>query len=190
MDDITKAFADITPEDFLRETSAIDELKVSNQQNKAQFDEFVDGLVELTQHRATDSEFNPFAVLGSPIRRRIFLADGDETPDQWAARLRREANMMQATWFYVALLSPSRTYDKERPTSIDRSEEAINHALDAGLLDIGLCWLALRVDAQGSSNRAGVFYMDKSGQPSSSVEGEIDDEDNPFTNVLGGTRAL
>jgi len=187
MDDIERLFADITPEDFHRDTSAIGDLRLGPPHDEL-FDRFVDDLVFLAKERASkDGEFNPFAVLRSEDRQRVFLADGDETPDAWAARLHREASAMQAVWFYVALLSPGRVYEGDRPDTIERTEQAIDAALDDGRLSLGLAWLAARIDG---TTRAGLIDIMADGKPGDCTEGALDADDNPFVTVLGGDRAL
>lgn len=185
MDAIERLFADITPEHFHRETSAIDDASVHL--DACSFDEFVNQLVSITFRRASEKiEFSPFAVLRNDARQRIFLADGDETPDAWAKRLHREATDMDASWFFVALLSPGRTYEGDRPEDIPRTDADIDAALDDGRLKIALAWLAVGDDG----DRAGLISLDDKGMPGECTEGEIDGEGNPFMQVLGGDRAV
>jgi hypothetical protein len=190
MDAIERFFNEITPEHFFRDTSAIGDLRMGTP-SADQFDRFVTDLVFLTNERASkDGEFNPFAVLRSAERQRIFLADADETPDAWAARLHREATDMNAVWFYVALLSPGRVYEGDQPESIERTEDAIDAALDDGRLSLGLAWLAVRRDTDGEANRAGLIALDQDGKPGENTEGVLDPDGNPFAHVLEGDRAL
>jgi hypothetical protein len=192
MDDISKAFDTLTPEDLIRDTSAIDISTLDEPAiGSTAWESWVTDLVLIAQKRAREGNFWAFAQLGSALERRIFVADGDETPEMWSARLHREAVQSKATWFFLSMLAPARSYneDGEVPDHIEPTAEEINRAIDDGELEIGVCWLAQRADEQGSSQRAGIITLDESGRPLDQTEGLLT-EDNTFYHVLDRDHAV
>lgn len=192
-DDIAQVFADIKPEDFERETSARDRITYTPEQyhittGRNNFDGFVDAHVRRSKAAALKpSGFHAFSTLHSSTEQRHFHPDDDETASQYASRLAREANDMQATWFYTAMLAPGRAYvDGEDPPDVDADDpEALTAALESGVLHLSICWYAEDSEEDPPLRRSGIIVLDEAGHPASEVEGEIDADSNPFHYVMG-----
>lgn len=188
MDKISQAFAKITPEDFYRDTSAIHQRVLDEPLTGEElFQQFVDELIVLGMQRVFDDHnLGAFAVLASAEQQRIFLADDDETPDQWAARLRREAEQIDAGWLFVGLVAAARHYTGAvNPKPIERTVEAIEDALDVGGLTLSLCWSAFRSEDDGASALAGMVAINPDGTPGERTDGLVSDVDpNPFALIL------
>lgn len=192
-DDITQAFADIKPEDFERETSALDRLTYTSEQSyfttgRNNFNGFVDAHVRRSKDATRKpSGFHAFSTLHSNSEQRHFHPDDDETASQYASRLAREATEMQATWFYTAMLAPGRAYtDGEDPPDVDADNpDELAAALEAGILHLSICWFAQDNEEDPPFRRSGIIVLDEEGHPVSDIEGEIDADSNPFHHVMG-----
>lgn len=185
MDEISTAFANVKPEDFHRETSALTDQAAPSTTGEEPFHTFIDMLILISKNRVfTKSVFEPFAVMANTERQRLFAADQDETPEDWATRLQREARAMQATWLYVSLLTPARHYIDQPLDTLD-TPEAISAALDKGDVAISLCWAAFRREGEEFEQLAGMIPLTKDVQPGPSTEGAPADN-NPFIKVLLG----
>lgn len=190
-DEFTGIFDNLTPGDFDRETSAIDTSVLDTGTLGDTFNTWLQPLIDITWQKALqDDHLDAFAVLASDNTQRIFSSDADETVDHWAARLHREAVNMQATWFFLAMTSPARSFqDGDDVAHISPTTEQIEAALDAGVLDLAVCWVAVRDDSAGSEKLAGMIRLNEMGLPLDMVRGEFT-ADNPFAGVLGGDRAV
>lgn len=127
-EEIEKVFAGITPEDFNRETSATDIMKLPKvQQGPAAFNRFVQAMltgVRESFDAASDQEpWQSTAVLQNGDCRRIFLPEDDETNRMFLNRLRREAQEFGARWFFAAFRSQNNVWASfedmdERPDQV------------------------------------------------------------------------
>lgn len=191
MDEISEAFRDVSVADFVRPTSAVAEQAYGNDftevtRGVTHWNNFVDGLLLVSRSSAAKpGEFQPWAVLHSPTVQRTFVPDGDETVTQFATRLKREAEDMQATWFFTAILSCGRAYNSEdSPPNIDPdNEDELQEALDRGEIEVAICWYAEMHEKSKQQHRAGIIGF-TDGVPNQGIEGDIDAEKNPFHWVL------
>lgn len=192
-DDITQVFADITPEDFHRDTSALDRLTYDPGQAHFtsginNFNGFVDAHVRRSKEAShKPSGFHAFSTLHNPTEQRHYHPDDDETAQQYASRLAREASEMQATWFYTAMLAPGRAYmEGETPPEVDADNpDELAAALESGLLHLSICWFAQSNEQDPPFRRSGIIVLDEEGHATDEVEGEIDADCNPFHFVMG-----
>lgn len=192
-DEISGMFADISIADFVRESSAVSEhhyteLERTRVQGEEGFDSFVDQLLGTTRTAASVAPFHfqAFSVLHAPDRHRVFVPDDDETVLDYRERLRREAKRMEATWLYTVMLAPGRSYDSdENVESIDPNDaKELGAALRSGALSLCLCWFAEMIEQDETKQRAGIIHLSDRGVPGESVEGEVDEDKNPFHHVL------
>jgi hypothetical protein len=196
-DEITKMFDDIRPEDFFRETSAVQTVRVPGRvrqlgldKSNVGFEKFIRD--QLTQCRidAHQSQefFTPRAVLANSDEWRIFHGEDDEVPADFAQRLKREAAQMNAHWSFVAMVSPARAIlpGQTEPPPIDPDDaDAVFNALQDGALQYGVCWTAGNVTNGPLEYRGGIIYLDDDGKPGNEVEGAMDENmEDPFTEVL------
>ena len=192
-DEIAQAFEGISVEDFLRETSAMDRTTYGPEHahftvGRNNFNGFVDAQVRRCHERAHRGGFHAFSTLHNKVEQRHYHPDDDETAAHYAQRLTREAQEMDASWFFTAMLAPGRAFnpDEEEPEEIDPDDPvALQAALDAGLVRMSICWFAQSNDDRQPFCRSGIIILDDAMEPESAVEGEIDAENNPFHYVMG-----
>lgn len=102
-DDLTGIFDSITPDMFSLETSAIDETEgrfVGTDAFNASVDERIRGV--RAAFASSFGQVNPLAVLTNRTTQRVFVPDQDENLGMFLERLKREAAMMSAHWFFFA----------------------------------------------------------------------------------------
>jgi len=190
MDDISEAFQHISVDDFLRDTSAVKAVDLSLEDQATavgldNFHKFTNALIEQCADSVEQSEFTAFGILHNATHERYFYPDDDETAHHFAARLRREAQDMTATWCFAAVMTPGRTYDADdedllEPIDADNKEQ-ISDLLAAGVLQVGVCWYSEIHEDAVRHRRSGMIMVDN---PEEQVEGDIDEEHNPFHHVL------
>lgn len=160
---------ELTPEQFIRETSAVltrPTPPASRDFGPAGFRVFVDEQLSICRRQLRpDSDFPAQAVLGNSIEERQFLGEGDEFPDDFARRLQREATAMAATRCFVAIMGPV-------PVVTD------------GGLDVGLCWTASHREMDERRNEAGIIFIGPNGCPYREATGTVSRESDPFRCVL------
>lgn len=195
-DDIEAIFASITPEDFIRSTSALwtqryadlpdahrNIIGVTGQDN---FNHFVGAMLAVCRDAAARSVgFHTFAVIHNIEMQRRFVPDADETLSDFAARLTRESQSVGATWLFTAVLSQGRVCE-DTPAPIDTSDlTEIERALADGRLSRGICWTAALREVDSSHDRGGIMWVDDcTGEITGEVEGELDTSTNLFQHVL------
>lgn len=189
-------FEDIRPEDFFRETSAVQTIRVPGRvrslgldKSDVGFEKFIrDQLTQCRIDARQDNDFIPRAILANSDEWRIFHGEDDEVPADFARRLSREANAMNAHWMFIAIVSPARAVlpGQTEPPPIDPDNaDAIFAALQSGELSYGVCWTAASVSNGPLEYRGGIIYLNDDGKPGDEVEGEMDENmDDPFTQVL------
>lgn len=189
-------FENIKPEDFFRETSAVlrktvpDKVKaLSLHTSEVGFEAFLRSRLDDCRAEASrDSDVEPQAWLASSDEHRKFLGEDDETPGDFARRLQREAEQMDAHWSFVAMVSPARVIlpGQTAPPDVDSDDaDAVAAALESGELSLGICWTAASKTSGEVIVRGGIIYLDEDGHPTSEVHGDMDkDLDDPFTEVL------
>lgn len=188
-DDISEAFASISVEDFLRDTSAIrtveyeDDFATQYGDGENNWRGWTASLVASCVDDLPDN-FHTFAVLHNKKSQRYYQPDGDETAYDFARRLNREALNMEATWFFSAMMVPGRTYsDGEEPPHVDADDpDSLIEALDNGVLQMGVCWFS-RGYCNPTVEEAGMITYDEE-KGIQNVTGGISPEHNPFHGVL------
>lgn len=193
--EISSLFENLSVADFERATSAHKEVAYTEAQKDklnagvANWNRFVDTLIVTSRTSCRQDEFEPFAVLHNPEVRRHYTPDADETVIDYRRRLGREAAEMKATWFFTAMMAPGRAYDPDEgtPEAVNPDDPAeLADALDSGDLEVCICWYAEMRENGLVRRRAGIIRVDEEGNAGKAVEGQIDDEHNPFHTVLEG----
>lgn len=194
--EIRSMFDGISVADFERNTSAQREVTYTEAQRGkmtegvANWNRFVDTLLVTSRSASRSDEFEPFSVLHNETTRRHFEPDADETVIDYRRRLAREASEMKATWFFTAMLAPGRAYspDEEVATTVDPDNLAeLSEAIESGELSVCICWYAEMRENGQVRRRAGIIRVSEDGRAGAAVEGQIDDEHNPFHTVLAGS---
>jgi hypothetical protein len=193
---ITKMFEGIRPEDFLRETSAVRTVNIPAairslglEASEVGFELFIQNQLAACRKDVTDrDEFVPRAVLGNSDEWRIFHGEDDEVPDDFARRLNRESNTMNAHWCFTALIAPGRALlpGQTEPPPLDSDDTtAMEQAIREGLVRLGVCWTAASVLNGPLTYRGGIIYLDNDGLPDGEVAGDMDPNiEDPFVSVL------
>lgn len=188
-DEIEGCFAEATVADFLRESSAREEVS-GHFAGAAAFQSFVDDQIRAvrTAWIASETYMQPLVVLASHDLERIFITDDDETLGQFVQRMSREAKAMQATWTFlakrtmVAELGPMR--ETEHDIDVD-DPEAWQQALAEGLMRLGVLWFAERREAGEHTRRHGQM-VDEVGTLGPLVEGARNQTIPLFEQILAG----
>lgn len=195
-DSVSKMFENIRPEDFVRETSAVQAVRLPGRVRSLGLDKSDVGFQKFVQDQLrqcridahTEDFFTPRAVLANSNEWRYFHGEDDEVPADFARRMNREANAMSAHWSFVAMVSPARAVlpGQTEPPPIDPDDDdAVLAALQDGTLQHGVCWTAASVTNGPLEYRGGIIYLDIDGKPGNEVHGEMDaNMDDPFTEVL------
>jgi hypothetical protein len=194
-DDLTNVFNHLTPEDFVRDTSASgtqshpEALRnLGLNQGPIGYNLFVDlWLTECRRRAGTEDDFAPFAVLANADIERYFEGEDDEVPADFAGRLHREAKQMNAARMFVAMVAPARAVykDDEPPQPISGEDiDAIQQALMTGDLDLCICWTSSLVADGTRIDRAGIMYLDDDGQIGQEIEAPVNPDTDPFKGVL------
>lgn len=129
--EIARFFDNLKPEDFERETSAVETTTIDPpQRGAAAFRRWVDALLASVRESFDTRQFkewDPAAVLQAPDQRRTFEADDDETNEMFMWRLHREAEKIDAQWFFIATVGPIGVWTDldDMETNPDRSVQGI-----------------------------------------------------------------
>lgn len=195
MDDISAAFEKISVEDFIRESSAqtVTQLNLEEQAaatGRDNFNHFTNAHLDSCVDQIKAEEFTAFSILHNPREERYFQPDDDETAYHFAARLKREAQDMKATWMFVALITPGRTYDQDDDDLIEPidpdNRKQVNDLIEAGVLQVSVCWYSDFNESGERHRRSGMINLE---DPAEQVEGDIEAEHNPFHEVLDAHQA-
>jgi hypothetical protein len=193
-DEISQAFSDLTPQQLTRPSSMLNEEPINDRrknQGGKNWYEWVNSALRslhMTIASGESAQDASFSILQNPDRRRYFQAEPDETAPMYAERLKREAKLMGATWFFNVLVAPGASHypNEPEPPDIDPDDlDAIRAALENGRLSVCLCWHAemLEEDGEHDHSRTGVIPI-IGGELSAGTEGHLDDDQNMFAGVL------
>lgn len=199
-DEIDDFFRNLTPGDFDRSTSAVQDAKYSNEVGgKRLFDAFVIQCVDATQlaFYAADQAMQPFAVLHSRGGRRLFVPDEDEDLEMLVSRLQREVEAFDPIWFYIAMIGPGAVADENGEPPLPYGEEdehRIKPDMAEGVLETMLLWYAEAVDSGLEKVVFGAITIENGRLSESVVD---DDEGDPeergasymFRRVMASRRA-
>lgn len=138
-------FEHLTPDDFARDTSAVeqDENRVNGLEA---FNAFVDEQIRMlrTAYIAASGDLDPIAIIASPTVQRMFTPDDDESNQAWVDRVAHEARLIRANWTFVgkkapvAVVPPSE--DGQVRDSMDKT--LAQQAIAAGTVKIGMMFYA------------------------------------------------
>lgn len=163
--------------DFFRETSALDEhsrgaRKRGALQGADGFASFVEEQIRTVRISWLTSEtyMQPLGVLANSSVQRVFLPDEDETLEDFANRLAREARLMKAFWTFVCIRTMVGSASRAAgPLDVD-DEEEMYRALEAGELSLGVMWYAERIEGEVRQRRHG-HLVDNDGKLGPNKEG-------------------
>lgn len=157
--------------DFARETSALDEHARVNRGTEA-FGAFVDEQIRAVRISWITSEtyMQPLGVLANASRQRVFIPDEDETNEDFANRLAREAKAMDAIWTFVCLRTMVGSGSRAAGAIDVDDEEEMYRALEAGELSLGVMWYAERNEDDVRQRRHG-HIIDEDGTLGPNKEG-------------------
>jgi hypothetical protein len=153
-------FDHLTPDDFVRETSAVD-AATGEYRGTKNYDRWVDQRLQSVHiaYHAADGHMNPIALLASPTVMRGFTPDDDETVGDFLERLGREARLIGAHWFFLA----KRELVGTMPTDDDdldvMDQESVQEYINAGKLKPGVLWYAERREGSQRSHRIGFLTI-------------------------------
>lgn len=188
-DEFEGIFDDATIADFLRETSARDEVSREDPDGYA-FSQFVDEQLRAvrTAWIAAETFMQPLAIVATRSKQRIFIPDDDETLGQFVDRMHREAVKMKAVWTFCAVRTQvadlGDATDDEQDIDVGDSN-AIEEAMAAGLLRLGVVWYAERRDKKVRQWRHGQM-ADEDGTLGELIEGAANQDNELFAKILGG----
>lgn len=176
-------FDNLSVADFIRDTSATDEIPLKAPIDEQTFAQLAGVFVTAWIEQYRESRFRNHALLFNTTIRRAFEMEGDETGAMFASRLTREARAMQASVALVATIGFSATLPPHQRTP------DLDTALAAGLAKGGLCWVALRKPAEEDTIRiAGFVPFDGTRQSGPAEIGQPDD-DNTYNYLLEASGA-
>lgn len=173
-------FEHVTPEDFLRVSSA---RHVATMQQQS-FDDFVTSSLETTRfaYHAADGDLCPVALLVGPGGRRIYAPDDDETLGQYLKRLHREARQHATHTLFTVWLTQGGTYKGDVPERVN-GPEALQHAEKAnGGLQQVIYWYAQSY----SEIRHGIITIDDQGNTGEVIEAPDHTASHLYKEILGG----
>jgi len=187
-DDFTGIFDNLTPEMFSMETSAVDETE-GNFRGVTAFNASVDERLRGIRAAFASSfgQINPIAVLSNAERQRVFVPEQDENLGMFLERLKREAVMMGAHWFFLAKKNVFSVWYDEAGSegSADvASPEAEQIAAERGSEpEVGILWYAERREGTEIHHRHGVLQIEGN-RIAGATEGDSEQTMGVFSLVL------
>lgn len=176
-------FTNLSVADFMRDTSATDEIPLEAPIDEHTFAKLTGVLATAWIEQYREGRFRNHALLFNATVRRAFEMEGDETGAMFASRLAREAGSMQATVAHVATIGFSATLPPHQPTP------DLATALATGQAQGGLCWLALRKPPNEETIRIAGFVPFNGRRQSGPSEIGLPDEDNTYIHLLEASNA-
>lgn len=178
-------FDHLRPEDFAITTTA--SLSKDGAFTPEQFSEFVEEQLHAVRWGfvVSDGQIIPVGVLASPTVQRVFVPDDDETLGDFLQRIKREADLIGAQWFFFAMESQSKTFkasdldvDPENPPAPDSAEmqAALRAAGGEGVVEV-IMWYAEAVGAHPET-RGGLIPIN-----GSKLQPEYSQEIDPVENL-------
>lgn len=188
-DELTGIFDEITPEDFVRKTSAKIEthLPGSPNQGPEAFAKFVEHNIEVVRSSALhagNNDINPVAVLANASNQWIFSPTPEENMGQYIQRLHDEAVQLDATWVFISrqtMVAAGPAIDP--PDTNDQA--AVQQALKDGILKKGVIFFAQRHEGDEWEHRHGMMQGEGTGL-GPAVYGDESQPVNYFARILKG----
>jgi hypothetical protein len=192
-DEFTGIFDELTPEDFVRETSAriTTHLPGSPNCGPEEFAKFVEhniGVVRASSLASGGKDINPVAVLANASTQWIFAPTEEENMGEYIARLNHEAEQLAATWVFISrqTMVSARPGSEDMPDTSD--EETIKEALAEGRLQSGVIFYAQRHEGDEWEHRHGMMYVEGDGL-GPAVYGDPNQQVRYFARILEGMDA-
>ena len=185
-------FEHLTPEDFSRESSSMDD-SAHHSQGADAFNAFTEEQIRMVRAAyiaAERQQLNPIAILVSPSVQRVFTPYDEETLGGFVDRVSRDAKAIGAMWTFVAkktLVGVASLGSAERETGgatdVDDPAE-VAAAMAAGILGVGVLWYAERSEGDERHHRAGTM-ADTGGRLGEMTEGPSTQAIPLFAQILG-----
>lgn len=188
-DDLTNIFEHLTPEDFVTETTSMEDLERTNEGAES-FNAFVDEQLRMlrTAYIAAEGSLNPIAIIASPTVQRIFAAEDDESLGQYVARVAREAKRIGAIWTFVSkktlVASQEAEYDGSPQPDVNDPEE-VQEAVATGAMVVGVMWYAERREGDDQHHRIGIMLDEHGRRLGKAIEGSEVQGVPLFAQILG-----
>lgn len=189
-DELTGIFDDLTPDDFIRTTTARIEthLPGSPNQGAEAFAKFVQHNVDTVRSssiHANGNDINPVAVLANASTQWIFAPLPEENMGQYIQRLHDEAVNLNATWVFISRQTMVAATDEDVDTT---DPESIQAALDRGLMKKGVIFFAQRHEGDEWEHRHGMMHLEDGGL-GPAVFGDPNQTVSYFARILSGMDA-
>jgi hypothetical protein len=186
-DNLNGIFNHLSPADFNQITSAI-HAEVQPAPPIDPFAQFVHEQLVAVRYAfaAADGAINPVATLTSSSVQRFFAPEDDESLNQYAARLAREARVVQARWLFISRKTEVGTFVGKEAVAAD-DPVALATAREQGQTMEAVYWYAERLD--GEPTRRHGFLMIVGNHLGELVEVEAAQVVNLIGGILGGGSA-
>ncbi|NUS02073.1 MAG: hypothetical protein HOV97_05860 [Nonomuraea sp.] len=185
-------FDEISPDMFIVETSAIDEIE-GNFRGATAFNASVDERLRGIKAAFASSfgKINPIAILTNATTQRVFVPQQDENLGQFLERMQREARTMGAHWFFFAKKNTFAVYypeDDDEEIYDVGSDAARERAARSGSdLSVGILWYAERREGEEVHHRHGALEVEGH-KVTKATEGDGDQTLGVFSTVLDAVR--
>lgn len=192
-DDIAGIFDHLTPDMFIAESSAVDEIEgkfVGTDAFNASVDERIRGI--RAAFASSFGQINPLAVLSNATTQRVFVPQQDENLGLFLQRLQREAMTMGAHWFFFAKRNVFSVYYRELADDDERHDVASSDSEREAMIDgtepeVGILWYAERREGGEVHHRQGVLEI-KGHRLGDATEGDGKQALGVFSTVLDVVR--
>lgn len=166
-DELTGIFDDLTPEDFVRQTTAKIETHLPGDPNQGAeaFAKFVEHNIEVVRSSALaagGNDINPVAVLANASTQWIFSPVEEENMGQYIQRLHDEAMALGATWVFISRQTMVAATPAVNPPDTN-DEGAIQRAMKEGMLQKGVIFFAQRHEGDEWEHRHGMMQSEGTG---------------------------
>lgn len=162
-------FDDLTPEQLIQGPRA-SKTKTGTFVGPEAFARFVDESVAKTAKRYTrkakryPDAFAPVVVhcaLATPATLLTYEAEHDDTVGLFLERLRTDAKLMRATWFFIAVKTVvgSRQVPEDAPEPDITSAGAMDDVVEDGVMGEGILWHAKRSENGDTQQRNGILTV-------------------------------
>ena len=192
MSDFSGIFDDLSPDDFFLETSAIAERDDGPFYGTASFDAHIEETIRNLRVTFSTSvgRMNPIAILSNRDLQRTFTPQQDEDLGMFLERLKREARLLGASWFFFAKRNVFVLYDGEEDEELHdvTSSDSLTAAQQrGGHEEQGIVWFAERREVLGphtsKATRQGVLHLSSAGDR---IVGETEGDERQTIAVFSG----
>lgn len=186
-------FADLTPERFQLDTSAIGQhWAVGSDYNVGEelFTKFVTEqlrTLETSWIAGRGKDIDPVAILATQDAQWVFVPDMDESLGDYVKRLRREAKQLRAHWVFISRLTAVTETTDSEPAHDATDPALIARYMENGGMVPALYYYAQRVDSGESQRRQGfrkVLPVSDGRRDLADLEEMSADQPNSFFDVI------